>query len=296
MRAATERAAIERHPVVIVCGETGSGKTTQIPKILLEMGRGEKKYIGHTQPRRIAARSVAARIAEELKVELGGVVGYKVRFTDKVGPRTQIKLMTDGILLAETQGDPALRAYDTIVLDEAHERSLNIDFLLGYFKRLLPRRPAAVIEGDQQTSLDADRIRAVGAPAVQLNTGRGCHLEAHGVGHALDDLAAALVPGSVLFIENVGNLVCPALFDLGEAHKVVLLSVTEGDDKPLKYPDMFAAADLVLISKIDLLPHVQFDVERCLASARLCNPTLTALSISASTGAGMDAWLSWLDR
>ncbi|HEX9182597.1 MAG TPA: DEAD/DEAH box helicase, partial [Burkholderiales bacterium] len=133
--------AIGAHAVVIVCGETGSGKTTQLPKILLEMGRGAAKVIGHTQPRRIAARSVAARIAEELKVELGTLVGYKVRFTDKAGPRTRVKLMTDGILLAETQGDPDLRAYGTIILDEAHERSVNIDFLLGYLKRLLPRRP-----------------------------------------------------------------------------------------------------------------------------------------------------------
>ncbi|MEO8717429.1 MAG: ATP-dependent RNA helicase HrpA [Burkholderiales bacterium] len=133
--------AIAENPIVIVCGETGSGKTTQLPKILLEMGRGEKKQIGHTQPRRIAARSVAARIAEELKVELGTLVGYKVRFTDKAGKSTRIKLMTDGILLAETQGDPDLKAYDTIILDEAHERSLNIDFLMGYLKRLLPRRP-----------------------------------------------------------------------------------------------------------------------------------------------------------
>jgi len=164
------RAAIERHPVVIVCGETGSGKTTQVPKILLEMGRGEKKYIGHTQPRRIAARSVAARIAEELKVELGGVVGYKVRFTDKVGPRTQIKLMTDGILLAETQGDPALRAYDTIVLDEAHERSLNIDFLLGYFKRLLPRRPELKVVITSAT-IDAERFSQHfdGAPVIEVS-------------------------------------------------------------------------------------------------------------------------------
>jgi len=133
--------AVAGHPVVIVCGETGSGKTTQIPKILLQMGRGAAGLIGHTQPRRIAARAVAARIAEELKTELGGLVGYKVRFHDRVGARSVIKLMTDGILLAETQGDPQLRAYDTIVLDEAHERSLNIDFLLGYFRNLLPRRP-----------------------------------------------------------------------------------------------------------------------------------------------------------
>jgi len=134
------RAAIERHPVVVVCGETGSGKTTQLPKILLEMGRGRAGMIGHTQPRRIAARTVAARIAEELKVELGGVVGFKIRFTDRVGPATAVKLMTDGILLAETQGDPRLAAYDTIIVDEAHERSVNIDFLLGYLRRLLGQR------------------------------------------------------------------------------------------------------------------------------------------------------------
>ena len=162
--------AIAAHPVVIVCGETGSGKTTQLPKILLEMGRGEKKFIGHTQPRRIAARSVAARIAEELKVELGTVVGYKVRFTDKVGPRTVIKLMTDGILLAETQGDPELRAYDTIILDEAHERSLNIDFLLGYLKRLLPRRPDLKVVITSAT-IDAERFskHLDGAPVIEVS-------------------------------------------------------------------------------------------------------------------------------
>jgi ATP-dependent RNA helicase HrpA len=149
--------AIEANQLVIVCGETGSGKTTQIPKILLEMGRGEKKQIGHTQPRRIAARSVAARIAEELKVELGTLVGYKVRFTDKVGRQTHVKLMTDGILLAETQGDPELRAYDTIILDEAHERSLNIDFLMGYLKRLLPGRPDLKVVITSAT-IDAERF------------------------------------------------------------------------------------------------------------------------------------------
>ena len=162
--------AIAAHPVIIVCGETGSGKTTQIPKILLEMGRGEQKAIGHTQPRRIAARSVAARIAEELKVELGTLVGYKVRFTDKVGPRTAIKLMTDGILLAETQGDPELRTYDTIILDEAHERSLNIDFLMGYLKRLLPRRPDLKVVITSAT-IDAERFSKHfdGAPVIEVS-------------------------------------------------------------------------------------------------------------------------------
>ncbi|HEU4853988.1 MAG TPA: helicase-related protein, partial [Nitrosospira sp.] len=133
--------AIRENQVMIVCGETGSGKTTQLPKICLELGRGVAGMIGHTQPRRIAARTVAARIASELKSPLGHVVGYKVRFSDKVSSGTYVKLMTDGILLAETQGDPSLLAYDTIIIDEAHERSLNIDFLLGYLKQLLPRRP-----------------------------------------------------------------------------------------------------------------------------------------------------------
>ncbi|HEU4780056.1 MAG TPA: ATP-dependent RNA helicase HrpA, partial [Steroidobacteraceae bacterium] len=135
------RSAIEKHPVVIVCGETGSGKTTQLPKICLEAGRGVAGIIGHTQPRRIAARAVGARIAEELKTTLGQLVGYKLRFQDHSRPEGLIKLMTDGILLAETQGDRFLDSYDTIIIDEAHERSLNIDFLLGYLKWLLPKRP-----------------------------------------------------------------------------------------------------------------------------------------------------------
>ena len=135
------RAALEQHQAIVVCGETGSGKTTQLPKILLEMGGGGRgQRIGHTQPRRVAARSVAARIAEELGAELGGLVGYKVRFQDKARPETAIKLMTDGILLAETQGDPLLSQYWALIVDEAHERSVNIDFLLGYLKSLLARR------------------------------------------------------------------------------------------------------------------------------------------------------------
>ncbi len=140
-RRAEITAAIESNPVIVLTGETGSGKTTQLPKICLELGRGVRGMIGHTQPRRIAARSVAQRIADELGVPLGGVVGSKVRFGDETGPDTLIKLMTDGILLAETQSDRWLERYDTIILDEAHERGLNIDFLLGYLKQLLPRRP-----------------------------------------------------------------------------------------------------------------------------------------------------------
>ena len=136
-------AAIRDHQVVVVAGETGSGKTTQIPKICLELGRGVQGLIGHTQPRRLAARTVAERIAEELESPLGQVVGYKMRFSDHVSDDTLVKLMTDGVLLAEIAHDRLLRQYDTIILDEAHERSLNIDFLLGYLAQILPRRPRA---------------------------------------------------------------------------------------------------------------------------------------------------------
>lgn len=159
--------------------------------------------------------------------------------------------------------------------------------------RLRGRLPVSVIEGDQQTSADADRIRAAGAPALQINTGKGCHLDAHMVGHALDHLDPP--EGSVLMIENVGNLVCPAAFDLGEAAKVVILSVTEGEDKPLKYPDMFAAAGLMLLSKVDLLPYVRFDAERCIAQARRIRPDLEVLRVSAETGEGLDAWIAWIE-
>src|SRR6267142_2259959 len=163
-------AAVERHSVVIVCGETGSGKTTQLPKMLLDMGRGKTGRIGHTQPRRVAARSVAARIAEELGAELGGLVGYKVRFQDKARPDTAIKLMTDGILLAETQGDPLLSQYWALIVDEAHERSVNIDFLLGYLKSLLPRRADLKLVVTSAT-IDAARFSQHfgGAPVVEVS-------------------------------------------------------------------------------------------------------------------------------
>ena len=157
---------------------------------------------------------------------------------------------------------------------------------------MLAGLPVAVIEGDQQTTMDAERIRATGAPAVQINTGKGCHLDAHMVGHAMSRLA--LKDDSLLMIENVGNLVCPAAFDLGEAHKVVILSVTEGEDKPIKYPDMFRAASLMLLNKIDLLPHLDFDVEAALAYARRVNPQIRVIQLSATRGEGMDEWLQFL--
>ncbi|BAE50446.1 hydrogenase nickel incorporation protein HypB [Paramagnetospirillum magneticum] len=156
------------------------------------------------------------------------------------------------------------------------------------------RYPLAVIEGDQQTSFDADRIRATGIPAIQVNTGKGCHLDAHMVESAMAKLNVA--DDSVLFIENVGNLVCPAAFDLGEAYKVAILSVTEGEDKPLKYPDMFHAASMMILNKTDLLPHTDFDVERCIGFARRVNPDIVVLQLSARTGEGFDEWLAWINE
>jgi HrpA-like RNA helicase len=171
----TERRAeivetLRARQVVIVAGETGSGKSTQLPKMCMEAGRGEHGLIGHTQPRRLAARTIAERVAEELGTELGAVVGYTVRFTDRVGPDTRIKVMTDGILLAEIQRDRMLRRYDTIIIDEAHERSLNIDFLMGYLHQLLPQRPDLHIVITSAT-IDTARFAEhfAGAPVIEVS-------------------------------------------------------------------------------------------------------------------------------
>ena len=165
-------AAVARHQVVIVCGETGSGKTTQLPKICLELGRGAAGLIGHTQPRRIAARTVANRISHELGSPLGKVVGFKIRFQDHVSDEAYVKVMTDGILLAETQTDRMLAAYDTLIIDEAHERSLNIDFLLGYARQLLPKRPDLKLVITSAT-IDAERFsKHFGAAPVVEVSGR----------------------------------------------------------------------------------------------------------------------------
>lgn len=165
--------------------------------------------------------------------------------------------------------------------------------LVNTLELLKSTSPVAVIEGDQQTTNDAERIRATGVPAIQVNTGKGCHLDAHMVGHAVQDLA--LEKQGTLFIENVGNLVCPAAFDLGEHCKVAILSVTEGEDKPLKYPDMFAAAELVILNKIDLLPHLAFDLAACRENILMVNPQATLIELSATTGEGVPAWLDWLN-
>ena len=157
---------------------------------------------------------------------------------------------------------------------------------------LKPQVDMAVIVGDQHTDFDAEKLKSAGAHAFQINTGRICHLDAHMVGHAVNDLSVQ--KNSILFIENVGNLVCPALFDLGETQRVVLLSVTEGDNKPLKYPDMFRKADLLVLTKIDLLPYVEFSTDKCIEYVRRINPSIQALSLSATTGAGLATWYEWL--
>ncbi len=156
------------------------------------------------------------------------------------------------------------------------------------------RYTVGVIEGDQQTANDADRIRETGVQAVQINTGKGCHLDAHMVGHAMENFSD--LTGGVLFIENVGNLVCPASFDLGEAAKVSILSVTEGEDKPLKYPDMFHASELMILNKTDLLPYLDFDVERCMEYAKRVNPDIKIIQLSAKSGEGMDQWIDWISH
>ncbi len=165
--------------------------------------------------------------------------------------------------------------------------------LVNTIRKLRERLPMAVIEGDQQTDRDAKRIRATGVPVIQINTGKGCHLDAHMVNRAMQQLP--LQDGGLLFIENVGNLVCPASFDLGETHKVVLLSVTEGEDKPLKYPDMFHVAHLLLLNKCDLLPYVDFDMDQAVQYAYRIHPGLPVISLSATLGEGMATWLDWIE-
>lgn len=186
-----------------------------------------------------------------------------------------------------------LAALDALALNLVSSPGSGKTTLLCRTIEALGGRPLAVIEGDQQTSADADRIRATGAAAVQVNTGKGCHLDGHMVGHAMDHLD--LAQGGILFIENVGNLVCPAAFDLGEDAKVAILSVTEGEDKPLKYPDMFTAARLAILNKIDLAPYCDIDLALFEANLRRVNPEIEILRVSARTGEGMEGWLAWLE-
>jgi hydrogenase nickel incorporation protein HypB len=159
-------------------------------------------------------------------------------------------------------------------------------------RELQPIQPFFVIEGDQATTNDSLRIKAAGAPVVQINTGSGCHLDADMVARGVAELKPSF--GSILMIENVGNLVCPALFDLGESAKVAILSVTEGDDKPIKYPHMFQAANMLIINKIDLLPYVEFELARCQVYARQVNPAIEIMTLSTTTGEGLETWFDWI--
>ena len=201
-------------------------------------------------------------------------------------------LARNDAIAAENRRD--LQATKTLALNlVSSPGSGKTALLVETLKRIGGSYPVAVIEGDQETTADADRIRATGVPAIQINTGKGCHLDADLVRTAMTRLGTPA--NGVLFIENVGNLVCPAGFDLGEAHKVVIVSVTEGEDKPLKYSGMFAASALMVVTKTDLLPHLDFDVDRLIDNARRINPTIGVLKLSAKTGEGMDRWLHWLE-
>lgn len=216
------------------------------------------------------------------------------------GLHTRVLALEQDILAGNNHVAAHLRSH----FQDQHTLALNLvsspgagktTLLVDTVSRLLEaRRPVAVVEGDQQTSLDADRIRATGAPAIQVNTGKGCHLDARMVHDALHQLPP--LPHGVLLVENVGNLVCPAAFDLGEHAKVLLFSVTEGEDKPLKYPDMFEAASLVILSKVDLLPHLDFDVARAKAYIAQINPRAEILMVSTRTGEGMDTWMDWIEQ
>ena len=193
-----------------------------------------------------------------------------------------------------TENRRALQAAKTLALNlVSSPGSGKTALLVETLKRIGDKCPLAVIEGDQETTADADRIRATGVPAIQINTGKGCHLDADLVRTAMTRLGTPA--NGILFIENVGNLVCPAGFDLGEAHKVVIVSATEGEDKPLKYSGMFAASALMVVTKTDLLPHLDIDIDRLIENARRINPTIGVLKLSAKSGEGMDRWIHWLE-
>lgn len=221
------------------------------------------------------ARAHAPGLSQARMVEIETSILAK---NDDYAGRNRTRLDTAGVLALNLLSGPG-----------AGKTTLLVETL----KALSGRIPCAVIEGDQQTDNDAARIRAVGTPAVQINTGKGCHLDAHMVGHALEKLP--LPPGGVLFIENVGNLVCPAAFDLGETRRVTLISVAEGEDKPLKYPDIFEGADLVLITKADLAPYVDADMATLEANIRRINPTADILTTSSRGEIGLARWINWLE-
>ncbi|WP_410498471.1 hydrogenase nickel incorporation protein HypB [Chitinibacter sp. S2-10] len=248
--------------------------------------------------RRPASKSSAKSITQSITQPLSQPVTQPV--TQPAQPRKSAIIDVETAILAANNSEAnALRqqfiAAKTLVLNlVSSPGSGKTSLLVATIAALKQQIPLAVIEGDQQTSLDAERIAASGAPAIQINTGKGCHLDARMIREALDKLP--LPQQGLLLIENVGNLVCPAAFDLGEAAKVAVLSVTEGEDKPLKYPDMFQAARLMLLNKCDLLPHLDFDLAKAIDYARCVNPDIEIIQVSAKTGVGIDQWLAWIAR
>jgi hydrogenase nickel incorporation protein HypB len=276
----------------VVCGCSGAA-TDESPKDLVVDARTGDLHFG-AGAARVSVPGMSPARAIQLEADVLGA-------NNRIAAANRAHFLAHGV-----------RAYNLVSSPGSGKTTL-LCATIEALRRRAPGLPLAVIEGDQQTSHDADRIRATGAPAIQVNTGKGCHLDApmvaeafarlpihghahvHPHGHPHDhDLGHAPDPGALLFIENVGNLVCPAMWDLGEAAKVAILSVTEGEDKPLKYPDLFAAAQLMVIHKTDLLPHVDFDVARCIAYAQRVNPGVEVLLVSSRSGVGMDAWLDWL--
>ena len=279
----------------VVCGCSGAA-AAEAPKGVVVDARTGDLHFG-AGAARVSVPGMSAARAIQLEADVLGA-------NNRIAAANRAHFQAHGV-----------RAYNLVSSPGSGKTTL-LCATIEALRRRAPGLPLAVIEGDQQTSHDADRIRATGAPAIQVNTGKGCHLDApmvaeafarlpiHGHAHAQGhdhhghhdhhDHGPAQDPGALLFIENVGNLVCPAMWDLGEAAKVAILSVTEGEDKPLKYPDLFAAARLMVIHKTDLLPHVDFDVARCIAYAQRVNPGIEVLLLSSRSGVGMDAWLDWL--
>lgn len=271
----------------VVCGCSGSTETVD-----LQPGQGPDLHYGQG-PAKVSVPGMSQERAIRLELDVLGE-------NNRIAKANRAHFRAHGITALNLVSSPGSGKTTLLcaTIQALHERH--------------PGVAVAVIEGDQQTTVDADRIRATGAPAVQVNTGKGCHLDAQMVSdafarlhhhhhahhdhahHVHDHQGHAHGAQELLFIENVGNLVCPAMWDLGEEAKVAILSVTEGEDKPLKYPDMFAAATLMVLNKIDLLPYVNFDVGRCIENARRVNPGIDVLQVSATLGDGMDGWLDWI--
>lgn len=268
-----------------MCGVCGCGETVQFD------GKTKEQLLpfGHVLAKALVKQPHGHSHDHHYGLGAAGVSVPGMSQARLIEVETAILAKNDGYAASNRR---VLKALGGLALNLVSSPGSGKTTLLCKTIEMLGQAPLAVIEGDQQTSVDADRIRATGAKAVQINTGKGCHLDAQMVGHAMDDLR--LPPQAYLFIENVGNLVCPAAFDLGEDAKVAILSVTEGEDKPLKYPDMFTAASLAILNKVDLAGPCEADLDAYEANLRRINPTIEILRVSARTGEGMASWIDWL--